>query len=350
MKDIRSKLFIGMLLAIAVIVGLLIYTDLQDIEAYVQNFPVIYLIPIVGFTLHNYFFRWIKWQMYLKLIGVEGLSWVDSAGLWISAFVLVLSPGKVGEFLKSASLRFMTGAPITRTAPVIIGERITDGIGMLILAAIGFGGILLTSAENNDVLISYLPAYFAVLGIIMVVIAVIQIRPVVLWGLTILDGLPLVSQFSKSIRELYESSYEIFRPKPLAVAIALGVVSWAGECIGFYFILDGMGIEPSWLLLWQSTFILAAATIIGAISGLPGGLGAAELSIAGMLQLIVLEGASNPGFAGTATIFVRISTLWFAVVLGLVTALIFRKRIFPDKRDQSWRRAQHEQEVDTLHG
>lgn len=337
MKQIRGKLIIGVLLAFAVVVGLLIYTDLRDIEAYVREFPLIYLVPIVGFTLHNYFFRWLKWQMYLKLVGVEGLSALDSAGLWVSAFVLVLSPGKVGEFLKSASLRSMTGIPITRTAPVIIGERITDGLGMLILAAIGFGGILLNSADSNDVLLQYIPAYLAVLGIIVVVIITIQIRPAVLWGLGLLEHVPFVKRFSHAFMDLYESSYEIFRPKPLIIAIGLGVLSWAGECVGFYFILNGMGIEASWLLLWQATFILAAATIIGAVSGLPGGLGAAELSIAGMLQLIVLSGVSDPGFAGTATIFVRISTLWFAVVLGLITAFIFRNRLFPDKDNQLWR-------------
>lgn len=337
MKELRGKLIIGVLLAFGVVIGLLIYTDLRDVEAYIRSFPAIYLIPIVGFTLHNYFFRWLKWQMYLRLVGVEGVSAIDSAGLWVSAFVLVLSPGKVGEFLKSASLRSMTGIPMTRTAPVIVGERLTDGLGLLVLAAIGFGGILLNSSGDDEVLLRYLPAYFVILGIIAIILIVIQIRPVVIWGLGILDHIPVIKRFSNAFQELYESSYEIFRPKPLIIAIGLGVISWAGECIGFYFILNGMGIDASWLLLWQATFILAGATIIGGASGLPGGLGAAEVSIAGMLGLIVLGGVNDPGFTGTATIFVRISTLWFAVVLGLITAFIFRNRIFPDKLDQTWR-------------
>jgi len=338
MNDMRNKLIIGTILGLTVVVGLLIYTDIQDVGNYLRAFPPIFLIPIVGFTLHNYFFRWIKWQMYLRMIGVEGLSPIDSAGLWVSAFVLVLSPGKVGEFLKSASLRWMTGTPVMKSAPVIIAERSTDGLGMLVLAAIGFGGILFGSPDDSTALLEYVPAYFTVLGIIVAMIVVIQIRPLVLRLLGIVEHVPLIGRFSHSLHELYESSYELFRPVPVLIAIGLGVISWAGECVGFYFILHGMGIEPSWLLLWQSTFILAAATIIGAVSGLPGGLGAAEFSIAGMLQLIVLGGISDPGFAGTATILVRISTLWFAVVLGLITSFIFRNRIFPEQLTQELER------------
>jgi len=65
------------------------------------------------------------------------------------------------------------------------------------------------------------------------------------------------------------------------------------------------------------------------VSGLPGGLGAAEFTIAGMMQTLVL-GHPDAGLAGTATILVRLFTLWFAVILGLITAGVFRHRLFPE--------------------
>ena len=79
--------------------------------------------------------------------------------------------------------------------------------------------------------------------------------------------------------------------------------------------------------------MLAAATIIGAVSGLPGGLGAAEFTIAGMVQSLVL-GHPDAGLAGTATILVRLFTLWFAVVLGIGTAIVFRHRLFSKDASQ----------------
>jgi uncharacterized protein (TIRG00374 family) len=102
-----------------------------------------------------------------------------------------------------------------------------------------------------------------------------------------------------------------------------------------------MGERGTWLLLWQAMFMLAAATIIGAVSGLPGGLGAAEFTVAGLVQVFVL-GYEDAGYAGTVTILIRLSTLWFAVLLGLLASFIFRRRLFPRHIRSTLAEAQNE--------
>ena len=328
MREYRNKLILGGLFGLAVLVGLLLYTDVRDAGAHLRAFPVVLILPVLMLTLFNYVLRWVKWHTYLHIIGVENISRTDSAALWVSGFVLALSPGKVAEVLKAAVLRGMTGTPIARSAPIVVAERVTDGLAMLVLGAIGFGGMLMQSVQHNEVLAQYVPAYIVVLVLLLGSITALQIRPLFRWILCQIENWPLVSRVSKPLVELYESSYELFRPGPLLFAVGLGVVSWAGECLGFFLILQGLGLEPSWLLLWQAMFMLAAATIVGAVSGLPGGLGAAEFTIAGMLQLLVL-GEQDAGLAGTATLLIRLFTLWFGVVLGLVTAFAFRHRLFP---------------------
>lgn len=345
MKDVRNKLIIGGLIGLAVIVGLLLYSDLKEMWGHIRTFPLLFFIPVLCFTLINYFLRWIKWHYYLHLIGIRDISRIDSAAVFIGGFVLALSPGKVAELLRTVVLREMTGTPVTRSAPVIIADRATDGLAMLVLGAISFGGMLFTSAVDNEVLFKYVPYYFTVLAILLAGIIIIQIRPLFLWILNILGKVPVIGRLSKSFHELYESSYELFRPIPLLVAVGIGAISWSGESIGFFLILHGMGLDASWLLLWQAMFMLAAATIIGAVSGLPGGLGAAEFTIVGMIELFVL-GHSDPGFAGTAALLIRLATLWFGVILGLVTAFVFRKRLFPEKIDQAWRMARAELQSD----
>jgi len=101
-----------------------------------------------------------------------------------------------------------------------------------------------------------MPAFFTVLAVMLVGIAVIQIRPLFLWLLTVGERIPVIRRFSHSLRNVYESSYELMRPVPLAIAVGLGVVSWAGECLAFFLILWGLGITPSWALLWQATLFL----------------------------------------------------------------------------------------------
>ncbi len=55
--------------------------------------------------------------------------------------------------------------------------------------------------------------------------------------------------------------------------------------------------------------------MVGAASTLPGGLGAAEGTIAGMLAVVLQLPAST---AAAATLLIRFATLWFGVTLGLI--------------------------------
>src|SRR3989441_12278069 len=95
-----------------------------------------YLPLILGLTLFNYFWRFIKWQYYLKRLEVK-ISWIKSLLIFLSGLSMAITPGKVGELLKSYFLKRITGEPISRTSPVIVAERLTDGLAMLLLASTG---------------------------------------------------------------------------------------------------------------------------------------------------------------------------------------------------------------------
>jgi uncharacterized protein (TIRG00374 family) len=92
-----------------------------------------------------------------------------------------------------------------------------------------------------------------------------------------------------------------------------------------------LGGPEGWETLSIAVFVLAFSTVIGAVSALPGGLGAAEASIAGML--IFLIGAPKET-ATAATLLIRFATLWFAVFLGLITWGASWKTLFGQKTRQ----------------
>jgi uncharacterized protein (TIRG00374 family) len=163
---------------------------------------------------------------------------------------------------------------------------------------------------------AYWPAFAFILGLLLAVVVLIQIRPAALFLLDQGERVPLFARFVRGLREFYEGSYTLFRPASTLIAVGLGTISWLGEGIGFYFILLGLGIAPSLELMAASIFVLAFSTAVGAVSALPGGLGAAEVSIAGMLTLIL---GMPPAEATSATVLIRLATLWFGVALGLIT-------------------------------
>jgi uncharacterized membrane protein YbhN (UPF0104 family) len=82
-----------------------------------------------------------------------------------------------------------------------------------------------------------------------------------------------------------------------------------------YLILIGLGVKPSEHTLFAAIFTLSFSIVIGAASALPGGLGASEASIAGMLTLLLGLTASQ---SAAATLLIRFATLWFGVSLGLL--------------------------------
>ena len=112
----------------------------------------------------------------------------------------------------------------------------------------------------------------------------------------------------------------MLRAKPLVIAIGLAIAAWFGECLTFFIVLLGIGLAPTLLLLLQATFIYAAASLFGAVSMLPGGLGATEGGMALLLQQIVGVAREE---AVASTLIVRLCTLWLAVLLGGLALLVF---------------------------
>ena len=167
---------------------------------------------------------------------------------------MVLTPGKVGELLKSYLVKQVAGTPMARTAPIVLAERLTDGIALLLLGAAG----LLLYRRGWQVL-----AAIFVLAVVLVL--VIQSRPLCERLLDTLERLPVGRRIAPPLRAAYASSARLLRLDALLPAIGLGFLSWSGECLAFYVILRGLHLGGDGLvnlpLLVQAAFILASSTL-----------------------------------------------------------------------------------------
>lgn len=259
---------------------------------------------VLGLTLFNYTLRFFKWHFYLGQIGVQGFSLRQSARLFVAGFPLAVTPGKAGEALKGVWLHQATGVSVARGVAVVVAERISDGLAVMVLSTLGVFAYP-----------QYWPAFGLILIVLVSVVVVSQIRSLALQLLALGERLPLVSRFAGSLREFYEGSFALFRPQATLLAVALGTISWLGEGLGMYLILLGLGVPPGWQVVTVSVFALSFSVAVGAASTLPGGLGASEATIAVILSLALgLDGSTS----AAATALIRFATLWFGVGLGLV--------------------------------
>jgi glycosyltransferase 2 family protein len=294
-----------------VFLALGLYGDLSKVGSALFRFNWLLLPAILGLTLVNYAIRFLKWHYYMGQLDVP-ISWRDSLVVFLSGLAMVVTPGKVGEFLKAYLVKEKAGTPMARTMPTVVCERLTDGVAMIVLASAGL------------VLFGYGWQPLLAIGLLaLTVILAVQHRPFAEAALGWGARLPLLRQRMHHLREFYDGAYTLMRFRNLALAVAMGIVSWAGECVAFYLVLRGLGVEGGSLMV-AAFFVLAVATLLGSLSLLPGGLGVADGSITGLLLAVTTIGRED---AVAATLLIRFCTLWFGVSLGLATLAFSRTRL-----------------------
>lgn len=320
LRRMAPRILASAAFAVLVASALILFADVRSLGDALAGFDWWLTIPVLALTLMNYALRFIKWDVYLRVVGVPRMSLRDSALTFLSAFSMSLTPGKVGEIIKAIYVHRLTNSPVSRVAAVIAAERITDGLAMIGLAAIGF----IQFSHGRPLL-----AIAALLGIGVVVLFR---RPALLHAVTHrlarvpVIG-PLIGKVVHHIESFLDASNTLYAPKLLAGSVAIGTVSWFCECVALFLILIGLGLDATWELLLVATFVLSVSSVFGALSMLPGGLGVAEASVAGLLLLLIDDAAFARGDAAAATLLIRFATLWFAVLLGVISLLILQRRM-----------------------
>jgi uncharacterized protein (TIRG00374 family) len=302
---LTRHLIAGLIFGFLVVLTLTLLGDIRQVSRQMIEFRWSLFPVVLALTLFNYLLRGFKFHFYLRQIGANEITLRESFRLFVAGFPLAVTPGKIGEALKGVWIHHKSGQSTARGISVVLAERISDGLAVLLLSTLG----VIAYPQ-------YWPGFALTLAILLLLIVISQIRPLSLALIDFSARIPLVNRFTPALRDFYEGSFALFKPKTTVIAVLLGMISWLGEGIGFYLILLGLGISSSWQTASMAIFVLAFSTVVGAVSALPGGLGAAEASISGMLVLLL--GLSTDS-AAAATLLIRFATLWFAVALGLLT-------------------------------
>ncbi len=305
--SVRGRILLSLGFALLVLIGLTLFADSRKLVAALREFRWPLLVPILLLTSTNYALRFLKWQYYLRRINVTDVPTALSLRIFFSGFVMAITPGKVGEVLKSLLLREATGVPIAVTAPIILAERLTDGVAMLFLASVGL------------VIFHYgVPVFVTIAAVAVGGFVLLQQQRLVRRAITAGERLRVLAGITHHLHTFYDNIHWLLRPKPLLVAAAIGFVSWMMECVAFFLVLVGLGFDATPRLLLTATFVLAAATLIGSVSFLPGGLGAAEIGMTAMLLALVTTPLMTHDVAVAATLIIRFCTLWFGVGIGVI--------------------------------
>jgi uncharacterized membrane protein YbhN (UPF0104 family) len=308
------RLLVAVLLGVAVYGFFVLYTGVRDIESSLERFSWSAFAVALALATLNYLLRFAKWQYYLRCLGIRGVGVLDSLLVFLSGFVLTITPGKVGEIFKSAVLSKTHDVPAERTAPIVVAERLTDAIGIIVLIVVGSGAF----AGGLDWAIAGSLACAA--GLVLIVWQ----RPadaIVAW----LERRPgRLGRIAPKMRVSLRSLRVVAGPSALLWPTALSIVAWGAEGVALFVLLRGFSAPVP---LGVAVFFYSTATLAGALIPVPGGLGVAE----GMIQeQLVRLGGVGQGDATASMILVRFATLWWAVAVGFAALAILRVR-FPER-------------------
>ena len=280
-------------LVIAGLIGLAAATGWEETMTAFKSLNMREIAILLMLSLLNYGFRGVRWHLFASRL--------ENMLHFLAGFAMSVTPGRVGELIRMRWLRRETGWSFERTAPLVLVDRAADLAAMAILLALAVA----LSASG-------MAGGFPV-AILAIIAAIVATRPKLLRAVAGIGHVLTRKNFPRlfaRVRRAALSLSAFSSPTTLLAAGAFGVIGWFAECYAFHLLLGWLGADIG---LWKGVGIFIFATMAGGLTGAPGGLGGAE---AAMVALLVLDGVPLE-IAVPATLVIRVTTLWFAILIGL---------------------------------
>ena len=298
----RELYFVLLLLGLFAlgILGLALAGGWEESWRQVMRLSLWQLGALLALSLVNYLFRGLRWHLFARRLGL-GLSARANMRHFLGGFAMTVTPGRVGELVRMRWISREAGWPFTRSAPLVLVDRASDLAAMGVILAIS----LSLSAMGIKGAVSVAALALAA--------AALATRPALLSGLVtalyrLTGWLPRIfARIRGAARSL-----RVFSTLPvIAGSTALGLVGWVAEGYAFHLLLMWMGADIGF---FSAVAIFVFSTLAGGLTGAPGGVGGAEAAMIALLKLngVPLE-VSVP-----ATAVIRVTTLWFAIGIGLL--------------------------------
>ncbi|MBM7068200.1 lysylphosphatidylglycerol synthase transmembrane domain-containing protein [Actibacterium sp. 188UL27-1] len=297
----RDTLVLGGLLVLflAGSVGLFLATGWEQTLRELGKLTALQVLGLLSLSMINYLSRGLRWHMFARCLGLPTSVWQDIRH-FLGGFAMTVTPGRVGELVRLRWLRRETGWPFERTAPLVLVDRAADLAAMAailgVALALSAGGM---TGAVPVVIFAFAAAYIVTRPVLLA-------RCVTLFYQVIGRWPRLFGRIRLAARSLHRFSH----PGILGGAMALGLAGWLAEGWALYLLLMWMGVDIGF---FTAVAIFVFSTLAGGLTGAPGGVGGAEVT---MVALLGLQGIPLE-VAAAATAVVRLTTLWFAIAIGL---------------------------------
>ncbi len=315
----KRALSLSLLFSATVYLGFVLAAGKESLFAAAIELGVSGWLFILACSLANYVLRFLRWQYYLRYLNKNlprQLPTLLHFTYYLAGFALTTTPAKAGETIRSFYLK-THGVRFKHSLASFFCERFQDLIIVTLLASLA----LFNFTDYR---------YFIFLIALLLLLFLSALRskklPRLFHSLSRSLKSPRLSRMLQHLAELLESAHALLHLRPLSLGLLLGLLAWSVQGLGFYFILTTLNAP---LAATTALSIYAISLLAGALSFIPGGIGATEA----VMYLLLSQSGLDASLALVIPIISRVSTLWFAVLLGLLASLNLSLRTikFSDK-------------------
>ena len=138
-RSLRNRILLPVVGGIILYILMSIWANVGQLREAFAEFELLWLPVVLALAFLNYILRYCKFYYYLHVLGIS-LKPAIGFLVFLASFVMAITPGKLGEVLKSVFIKDLTGAAKSRTAPIVVAERVTDLLAFIILMLLGISG------------------------------------------------------------------------------------------------------------------------------------------------------------------------------------------------------------------
>jgi uncharacterized protein (TIRG00374 family) len=298
----KARIFVLVIGILVFYVAMVFYSDVMKFSHSFFNINA-YLIPLVLLSSTVAFLiRSKRQQVLLDKVGVN-MSFKDNILLYFSGQSMIATPGGAGEVIKSHYIKNKTGTPRSQTIPVFLIERIFDFLGII--------SFLIISLFFYDLLSTKILIIFA-LGLLVAGFGIVRNTNILTKFLDKISKIRFFNNMTQNSQDFVNSLLLLSNKKIMFKNFLITIPSIFFDGLSIYFAFMVFGIKFDYILTTQLSF---TSILFGAISFIPGGIGITEGSLVGFLVSKKVE----LSIASALVLFTRLSTLWYATILGFIT-------------------------------
>jgi len=272
----------------------------DDAVSRARSLPILVIGALLALSMVNYAVRTWRWLVLSDFLGLQ-IPVRNNAIYYLSGYALTATPGKAGEAVRLWLLRSGHGVPYARSVPIMIADRVIDTWAILLLVLGCMGGF--AAYRWQGVLLACI-----VLVVSIPIVFPASLNPFIALAYRLAPGR---ARLVVRGRQLVRAMRSLLSLRTYGLTLLRTVVGWLAEGAALYLILQHFEANVS---LPNAVFVFTFSMLVGAISMIPGGLGSTEATM--VLLLSALGVPLDQALAATAII--RITTFWFAVVIGLL--------------------------------